>query len=213
MEQRTIKILFALLRSALCGTILTKEESDLYSSEMLQDLLKISTEHDVAHLLVLGLKKNNLIPEQSKHIEKCILTAFYRYERIKNQYGNICNALEKAQIPFVPLKGSVIRKYYPEAWMRMSCDIDVLVHEEDTEYAMSILVNEYGYTYDKKGSHDISLFSSDKVHLELHYDLIENRISNESVKVLENIWKTATVREGFSYWLEMPDEYYYFYHN
>ena len=44
-----------------------------------------------------------------------------------------CNALEKAQIPFVPLKGSVIRKYYPEAWMRTSSDIDVLVHKEDVE--------------------------------------------------------------------------------
>ena len=39
MDQRTIQILFALLRSAICGTKLTEEERNYYSPDLLQDLL------------------------------------------------------------------------------------------------------------------------------------------------------------------------------
>lgn len=130
MDQRTIQILFALLRSAIFGTKLTEDERNNYSPAMLQDLLKISSKHDVVHLLVFGLKQNELILKEHNDIEKYILKAVYRYERIRYEYENLCDALEKAQIPFLPLKDSVIRKYYPEAWMRTSCDIDVLVHRE-----------------------------------------------------------------------------------
>ena len=56
MDQRTIQIRFALLRSAIRGTKLTESERESYSSDMLQDLLKMSAKHDVIHLLALGLK-------------------------------------------------------------------------------------------------------------------------------------------------------------
>jgi len=83
MDQRTIQILFALLRSAICGTNLTEDERNIYSPDMLQDLLKISSKHDVVHLVVLGLKQNNLIPQDKMDIEKYLLKAVYRYERIR----------------------------------------------------------------------------------------------------------------------------------
>ena len=31
-----------------------------------------------------------------------------------------CAVLEEAKIPYIPLKGTVLRDYYPEAWMRTS---------------------------------------------------------------------------------------------
>lgn len=212
MDQRTIQILFALLRSSICGTKLTEEERNNYSPDLLQDLLKISSKHDVVHLLVFGLKQNELISKENSDIEKCILKAVYRYERLRYEYENLCEALEKAQIPFLPLKGSVIRKYYPEAWMRTSCDIDVLVHERDSEKTKSVLVDGYGYVYHGKGSHDISLFAPTNTHIELHYDLVEDGIANESSAVLKNVWDMAVIRDGYAFLHEMPDEYYYFYH-
>lgn len=212
MDQRTIPILFALLRSAICGTKLTEEERNDYSHDLLQDLLKISSKHDVVHLLVFGLKQNELISKENSDIEKYFLKAVYRYERLRYEYDNLCSALEKARIPFLPLKGSVIRKYYPEAWMRTSCDIDVLVHEKDSEKAVSVLVDGYGYVYHGKRSHDISLFAPTKTHIELHYDLVEDGIAKEASEVLKNVWDMAELRDGYAFLHEMPDEYYYFYH-
>ena len=212
MDQRTVRVLFALLRSAIYGTKLTEKECSLYSVELLPDLQQLCKKHDVLHLLILGLKINGLIPKEDMGMLQYILKAVYRVDRMNCEYENLCNILEKAQIPFLPLKGSVIRKYYPEAWMRTSCDIDILVHEEDLERAKSILVNKYGYVYKEKEPHDISLFSPNNIHVELHYKLIEKRFGYESAAVLKNVWDMTTVREGFNFWYEMSDEIYYFYH-
>ena len=131
MDQRTIQIFFALLRSSVCGEKLTEGERSEYSQGMLQSLLSVAYKHDLAHLLVHELKKNHLISEAEGGIDGCIFEAVYRCEQLKYEFENLCAALEKAKIPFLPLKGSVIRAYYPEAWMRRSCDIDILVHSED----------------------------------------------------------------------------------
>lgn len=212
MQQKTIQILLALLRSAICDEKLTEKESHDYSSEMLPKLLKLSSKHDIAHLLILGLKKNNLISKEDMWLEQYIPKAVFRYEQLNYEYERICLALEEAEIPFIPLKGSVIRKYYPEAWMRTSCDIDILVREEVVEKAVDILIEKYGYVFQRRTSHDLALFAPNKTHIELHYDLVEDGIANESSEVLKNVWDTAVVRDGFNYLYDMPYEMYYFYH-
>ena len=212
MDQRTIQILFALLRSAICGTKLTEEERNNYSPDLLQDLLKISSKHDVVHLLVFGLKQNELISKENSDIEKCILKAVYRYERLRYEYENLCEALEKAQIPFLPLKGSVIRKYYPEAWMRTSCDIDVLVHREDLENTISYLVSHQNYVEKERATHDVSLFTQTGIHVEIHFDLVEEGRAKNAIDVLQSVWENTTLHENSEYWYEMTDAYFYFYH-
>ena len=212
MGQGTIQMLFAVLRSAIRGTKLTQEERENYSPDMLEDLLLLSSRHDVIHLLVFGLKQNGLISDENSKIEDHILKAVFRYERLRYEYENVCALLEKAQIPFLPLKGSVIRKYYPQGWMRTSCDIDILVHERDLEKCKTLMVEKLGYRYVSTGSHDVSLFAPTNTHIELHYDLVEDGVANESSQVLKNVWNHAAVREGFEFWYEMSDEMYYFYH-
>ena len=212
MDQRTIQILFALLRSAICGTKLTEEERNHYSPDLLQDLLKISSKHDVVHLLVFGLMQNELISKENSDIEKCILKAVYRYERLRYEYENLCSALEKAQIPFLPLKGSVIRKYYPEAWMRTSCDIDVLVHREDLENAISYLVSNRNYIEKERATHDVSLFTQTGIHVELHFDLVEEGRARHAIDVLNGVWAHVLLCEGSAYRYKMTDAYFYFYH-
>jgi len=211
MDQRTVQMLFTLLRSAIRGTKLTEKERKNYSPEMLSDLLKISSKHDLAHLLVLGIKKNELIVENSD-IEKYIFKAVYRYERTKHEYENLCAALEKAEISFISLKGSVIRKYYPEAWMRTSCDIDVLVHREDLDKAVSYLTDNYKYVLKERGTHDVSLYSPAGIHVELHFDLIEEGRAQSAIFTLQSVWENVSLHENSKYLYEMSDAFFYFYH-
>lgn len=212
MNQNEIKVFFAIIRSAIDGNKLNDDELKSYSDDILPVFLKLSAKHDVVHLLAFGLKQNALIGKENNDIEKYILKAVYRYEKLRYEYENLCNVLEKAQVPFLPLKGSIIRKFYPEEWMRTSCDIDILVHENDSEKAKSVLIEKCGYRCHEKGSHDISLFSPTNVHVELHYDLVEAGRANDSSKVLKNIWSKVSVCQGYAYRCEMPDEIYYFYH-
>ena len=114
-------------------------------------------------------------------------------------------------IPFVALKGSVIRRLYPEPWMRTSCDIDVLVREEELDKAANHLKEELGYTREAKRTvNELSLYTISGVHLELHYDLSEgNRYGKD---VLSNIWRYTRTEDGDEKYLALTDAVFYFYH-
>ena len=203
-------MLFALLASALSGEKLTDELLNEYSPDRLPKLIKVATKHDLAHMLATGLKINGLL--DNPEAEKTIFKAMYRFELIRHAYEQLCAALEKAKIPYIPLKGSVMRQYYREPWMRTSCDIDVLVKGEDLDRAVGVLTTEYEYTYDYKDSHDVSLYAKNGTHLELHYDLIEDGLVKNSKQVLEKVWETTILNDGYKCFFEMTDEMFYFYH-
>ncbi len=212
MEQN-LNILFALLRSAISGAPISEDERKIYCREMLPGLIKISNKHDVAHLAILGLKKNNLIAkEDSQSLEKQMLKAVFRHERLEYEYGVVCSALEDAKIPFIPLKGSILRRYYPEAWMRTSCDIDILVHNDDLSKTLSFLTEKLDYTELERATHDVAMKSPEGNHVEIHFDLVEEGRANNAIKVLSSVWDDVSLCENSSCRYEMSDEFFYFYH-
>lgn len=212
MDQRTIQILFSLLRSAIRGIQLTDEEKNDCSPKVLCDIARASAGHDVAHLVALGLRNNRILTEEKNAIEKTIFKSAYRYEQLKHEYDNLCSSLEMAKIPFLPLKGSVLRDYYPEPWMRTSCDIDVLVHREDLDRAIAHLRENLKYVEGEHATHDVSFFSPTGVHVELHFDLVEEGRANNAIAVLSRVWENVFLREGSQYHYEMSDAFFYFYH-
>ncbi len=212
MDQGTNQIFFALLRSAICGEMLKDTERAMISEENVSEMLALAKEHDIAHLLSLALKKNGYVSRDSAQIERAVLKAIYRYEQLNYEHENLCEALEGAEIPFLPLKGSVLRRYYPEAWMRTSCDVDVLVSEENTARAVSVLSEQCGFQYQHKGPHDIVLLTPSQMSVELHYTLIEDGRIKDSTEVLKSVWETSAPRADREYWYEMSDELFYFYH-
>ncbi len=205
--------LFALLRSVLRSVLLNGNELNIVSQTDISSLLAMAKKHDVSHLLAYGLKQNFLLDAAYKEsLEKNLFTAVYRYELLNYEFNRLCDTLETAKIVFLPLKGSVIRQYYPEPWMRTSCDIDILVHEEDLENATEYLIKNLGYAYKGKGDHDVSLYAPNGVHLELHYTLLEDILPKSSGDILANIWQYTFPKNGKTYWHECTDEMFYFYH-
>ena len=188
-----------------------RQESD----QALEGLYRLSKAHDLAHVVGNGLFRHGALSESSAWTPKFkrqMMLAMFRYEQLEATLRELCGALEEAGIPFVPLKGSVLRRFYPEPWMRTSCDIDVLVHEEDLERAGEWLHTHLSYRKEDVSSHDMSLFSPSGVHLELHYDLVEERFAKESRAILRDVWQRVTPKEGSQYCCEMTDEMFYFYH-
>lgn len=212
MNENMIKIFFALLRSGVLGGELSDEEKGLFKEAYISDFLSLGKSHDIDHLIVLGLKNNSLLPGENKRLENLILKTAFRFEKLDYEYKKLCKALEEAKIPFMPLKGSALRRFYPEPWMRTSCDIDILVHPNDTDRAVSVLTEGLKYSYSGKGSHDISLFTTGGLNVELHYELVEDSISEKSASVLKNVWELSDTVSGSEFKYEMPDELFYFYH-
>ena len=211
-------------KNEICGQ---KEKIVLpeISARFLIEVYKLSKAHDVAHLVGDALNKSGVfenlpadldeneraaISKVKGKFDEQIFTAVYRYENINYELEQICKTLEEAKIPFIPLKGSVIRKYYPEPWMRTSCDIDVLVHENDIEKAMSFLVKKSGAACETKGSHDVGLFLN-SVHIELHYSLIESDVVGKADIPFQNVWNYAQQIEQTSQYT-LNEGMFYYYH-
>lgn len=207
------KVLFALLRSAICGAPVDNETKAACTPEMLDAVYALAERHDLAHLVGQAVSKLKLPEsEAGKKCKNAAMVAFYRYAQIQYEYQRICDLLETEKVPFIPLKGSVLRSYYPEPWMRTSCDIDILVREEMLEIAANALVESLGYKKSQKTGHDISLFSASGVHLELHYAAMDEEQLPDTQKVLDGIWEDVKPLEGKNYWQVMSDEMFYFYH-
>lgn len=202
--------LFCGLSKAFLGASKTNEISA--TNQDLNRLFKLARKHDVDNIIAWGFKNNASINNSEIGIEETIFKAVYRYERMNYEYIRLCEKLENSKVKFIPLKGAKMREYYPEPWMRTSCDIDILVREKDIELAKSIMINGLKYTYHGKGPHDLSLYSPSNIHVELHYDLVEYGLANQSSNVLKSVWDTAVPYKNKQYWYEMSDEMFYFYH-
>lgn len=201
-------IMLALIRYEICGIAVDSKVLDSLNSDMLSRLYSISKAHDMVHIVGKALNGLEILgdSEISSKFQKAILTAVYRYEGLAYELNQITAVLEEAQIPFIALKGSVIRNLYPESWMRTSCDIDILVHEEDLDKALSTLKDKLSYTSDgKRDYHDISLYSQSRVHLELHFNIFEAIDALDAV--LKDVWKNSVLTEGKSYNYRLTDEF------
>lgn len=205
--EKIIHAMMDLIASEVCGKSIDKSQYTLTDEELVK-LYKLSKSHDLAHLVGDALIKNNLIGdgEIKAKFQKQIMLAVYRYEKINYELGRLRKVMNEAKIPFISLKGSVLRKYYPEPWMRTSCDIDVLVHEEAVDQAAQSIVEKLGYTYEKKQYHDISLMSDGGVHLELHHSIKENKANIDAL--LSDCWDYATVLDGYE--CEFTNEFFFF---
>lgn len=212
MEEQIVRLTLALIRSAISGTALSDEERELCTAQWLRAALKLSASHDLAHLVSFGIKSNGLTSLVGAESDTHVFKAVYRHQQMKFAYDKLCETLEKSEIPFLPLKGAVIRSYYPEPWMRTSCDVDVLVKKEDMDRVHTLLVDTLGYKYENTYSHDASYFAPGGVHIEMHFDLIEEGIARSSAKALRGVWSGATVKDGYKYWYEMSDSTFYLYH-
>lgn len=192
MERSEVALLFALLRTAVFGGTLTTEERAAYSPERISRLVPLAEAHDVVHLLALGLKRAGFA--ESRELEGEIFRAVLRCETQSHALDTISAALEEAHIAFVPLKGAILRRHYPEPWMRTSCDIDVLVHEEELSAAIEQL-EARGYRCEGRNYHDVDLYAPSGVHVELHFSIRENTPSLDGV--LDDAWRyAAPVTEG-----------------
>lgn len=196
------------------------------SARFLSELYKLSKAHDMAHLAGDALSKCGAftnLPDTTDEAERAtiakikakfdeqVFTAVYRYENINYELEQLKQTLNEAKIPFIPLKGSVIRKFYPEPWQRTSCDIDILVREEDLEAAVKALVQKNGYKQDgKRNFHDISLYSPSGMHLELHFNIKEKIEKLDAV--LETVWDYAVKNEDseFDYEYKFSEEFFLF---
>lgn len=195
MEQ-AIQVFINLIRSALTGQALSSETIQKITPEVLPQLYQIAAKQDQVHMVAYALKKHGLLGEDkvSTGLASNLRFTLYRHETLMHAQSEIYQVLEEAGVDYVPLKGAVIRDLYPEAWMRTSSDVDILVREESLDQAKDALVSKLGYKVIKNNYHDIAMLSPQNMLLELHFKISENEEKMD--RMLEKVWEYVSPAEA-----------------
>lgn len=206
------EIFFSLLRNALSGRRMTDEEKvdikEKISPEVLNDLFGLADGQDLAHFIGYALINNALIGRGDEMYDRFYAAQFVamcRYENINNAFVQAAEQFESAQIEYLPLKGAVMRRYYPQPWMRTSSDIDILVHNEDFD-KVSKIMSALGFEMKSHDKKDAS-FMKNGAHIEIHFYLIKDK----SIAFLQPnfLWETA---ERIGCRCVLGDDIFYAYH-
>lgn len=208
----TTALLFALLRHAVCAEELNENTVAACTPENLEPVYRLARKHDLAHLVAHSTERLQLPAcDLVNQLKKAKMTAIYRYSKQDHALNCVRGILEEAHIPFIPLKGSLLRQHYPEPWMRTSSDIDVLVKQEDLDSAADVFTRR-GWTERIKAApdHDRSFYSATGVHLELHFSLSENLANIDPI--LAQVWDYCVLSEGSQYEYHQCDDFFLFHH-
>ena len=211
---RAFDIMLSLIRHEISGVELSDEVKKAITPECLYEVYKRASMHDLAHLVGDALDIGGLLEEGSEAKKKFVQArdiAVYRYRKLQYEQDRVTQLLESEKLRFIPLKGAIVRNYYPKPWMRTSCDIDILLDKENIDAARDALIEKLGYKSDgAHTNHDISLYSPSGVHLELHYDLLDDDRRGE--QFVYDIWNYTYREENRNFHLLLTDEAFYFYH-
>lgn len=202
---KTSELLFDILRAEVNCNLINAEKYRDYDAKALYNL---AINQDLMYFVADALDKVNLLPKEKdlySAYQNSQIAVVYRTTQIESVFEKIKTVLSEAEIAFIPLKGAVLRNMYPDKMMRSSCDIDILVKEEELQKAVKALVFN-GFTTDgKRDYHDVSLhFGS--VHLELHFNICEDM--DDIDELLKQVWDYAEPVSEYEY-AEKPEFFVY----
>ena len=209
-NQEIAKYMFPLIRAELFGTDVPEELVRELDTEKIQAIFYLSKFHDLAHLTGNALSALDVLDEEAeKHFGKYQYLAIYRYQRILHELSVLRGFFEEEKIPFMPLKGTVLRDYYPDPTQRTSCDIDILIHPEDLERATEAIQKKLSYSITFHSTHDTSFATPSELVIELHYSLYGSE--DERTPKMGDVWSFSHVKEGSTYEYVMDMAFFYGY--
>ena len=215
LETKAISAMFSLIKTVFDTSVSITEAETGLLRDNLDELYELSKRHDLAHLVGYALDKEGVITQNdaifTKFQEQQYI-AIIKCEEMCYELNRMRAVFSENKVDFIPLKGVIMRQMYPEPWMRTSSDIDILVHREDMDTVMRLLSEGLGYSIGLESNHDLSFFTPNKIHVEIHFDLLEEEQVQSSQAILKEVWGCA-IRSGegnSEHYL--PDSMFYFYH-
>ena len=155
---------------------------------------------------IFPLISNNF--ESDPKIKEQLLLHVLRFERYESILSSVASCFTREKIVFIPLKGSITSRYYPEPWMRTRSDIDILVQSDRLDRALELMTTQLGFEIDGRNYHDITLRHKSGLFVELHFSLFEKEEKMDNV--LSTVWQHVTPKAAGSYEYVMSDTFFLF---
>ncbi len=176
------------------------------------EILGLAELHSVTGLLYPPLKK--LLPLGDpllSQLKKQSFAAATRDSIRGKELAGIFAACTEAGIPILPLKGCVIKEFYPHPELRLMSDADLLIREEDGA-KMKALMEGLDHKFHKVDAGDTDVFVSPLgLNYEIHKGLEGEGFSTESKAFAGRLLEHGKPQKVGSCLMELPWEEHYVY--
>jgi len=171
-----------------------------------EEILLLAKNHNLLNILKSYIS-NDFCPDVIlESYIKSIFTSLVIDARQQKELQLIKDKFNEFKIPFMPIKGAVIKKIYPSSDMRMSSDIDILVKENDYP-RIELIMEGLGFNLKNKSHAVHSVFIKNGVVIEIHKKLFSNNMIKSNF--YNDIWGNSVNINKFEYQMSIDDTYIY----
>lgn len=198
--------LFGIIKYSLVG-------GEFPCTEEIQDwdyLYKLSKHHKLEEVVYYGLKKmpRKMQPPQEILQKLCMAWKVGLAREATQQVAleEILDAFETAGIDCIPLKGSVLKQFYPSPELRMMSDLDILYRSEQKKEVETMMMSK-GYEKGPEINYHEEYFRRPFMNVEMHHTLFSEEES--FADYFESIWERAKIVDGKNhlYYIEWEEFY------
>lgn len=157
---------------------------------------------------VLYVQCRDFLPRDSEALQclhRGFYSAAYSYANGRAVMGQIGNAFQEAGIPYLPFKGEILRRYYPDPELRTMGDLDILVRRQDQEKADQVM---QGLGYRRfVDNHAVWTYLKPNVMVEIHNMMFYEHLCNsvDYRTYFGHVWETAVPADGGTRYEPDPD--------
>ena len=190
-----------------------KEYSNfVVDKEHISFFYNLSKYHSLKAFLFQVLKntKVNIKKEYLDKVEQDYLFNVRKCLSFQEERKALYQFLNEQEIDFLPLKGIVIKDYYPDPNSREFADNDILFGNGDSIIRKFFIKRGYASEYYRKSNHDVYL-KKPFFNFEMHRALFGETGDNQKVvEYFKNYINKALSKEGHEKYLSKEDFYIYF---
>ena len=168
-------------------------------------------DQSVSTLFWIGAQKAGLAPHGEAFQYFCMTEAqdTFQYQYQLSQTKKVMDMLREEGIPYILLKGSRMRRYYPEPMWRTSCDVDILFRgDKAAEERIHEKMLSFRYKFTVDAGTTINYFAL-PVEFEMHRRLFDE--AGEFGGLFDRVWDYAMPLEEGQPEYVLREEIFYVY--
>lgn len=163
-------------------------------------------DHNISNIIYYAVRTMSGVPDEIlKFYEETYLRACLKTALTDVEIPALLDSFEENGVRHMPLKGYIMRNYYPDPAMRSMGDVDILVGSDLKE--ADKVIQSHGYSFHGEGFlHDN--YVKKGLHIELHKSLVDEYFSTMYKYYGEGFGRAKT-EPGYKYRYAFSDEDFY----
>ena len=198
----------AVIYLASCAVNGTKPEADKIAEMDFEKIFSLASYHVMSAVVAMALES---VRVKNDHVKNAISFSVRKNTYFDTANNSVLKSLEEAGIWYMPLKGAVLKNYYPRFGMREMSDHDILIdatRAEDVRKVMEDLC--FTTKYFGTGNHDV-YYKEPLCNFEMHRGLFGSSHDEKFYEYYSGVKDRLIKDDGNNYGYHFSPEDFYVY--